>query len=149
MCDIVVQRSQMNKQTEYYLSLLSNVEAENIYWTHFWSIEEDLNKNWDPERSVTLFQGSENSEWTFGLASSFKKSINGIDRKVQRRILEALAKICGSPTVAQGNTIKPLGGDLSGFWRYRIGDYRLIYRPNYETKQVLFLEFGPRGSIYD
>jgi hypothetical protein len=48
-----------------------------------------------------------------------------IDRKLQGRILEALVEITKNPTEVRGDTVKPLTGDLKGFWRYRVGDYRI------------------------
>ncbi|MEW8061065.1 MAG: type II toxin-antitoxin system RelE/ParE family toxin [Candidatus Thiodiazotropha endolucinida] len=83
------------------------------------------------------------------MSSSFQKSLKNIDKKLQGRVLEALLKICESPVTAQGNTIKPLTGELSGLWRYRIGGHRLVYRPDIESRKVLFIEFSPRGSVYE
>jgi mRNA-degrading endonuclease RelE of RelBE toxin-antitoxin system len=63
-------------------------------------------------------------------SEDFIKSVAKIDKKLQGRILEALAKITEAPTTIIGDTVKPLSGDLKGLWRYRIGDYRLVYDPN-------------------
>ena len=73
--------------------------------------------------------------WFIGMSSSFSKDINKIDRKLQGRILEALNEITQNPVSLRGDTVKPLSGELEGCWRYRIGDYRLIYSPAVVVKR--------------
>jgi mRNA-degrading endonuclease RelE of RelBE toxin-antitoxin system len=72
-----------------------------------------------------------------------------MDKKTQGRILEAIGKISRAPTVAAGDTVKALSGELKGCWRYRIDDYRLVYRPQYRFNRIVLLLFASRGSIYD
>ena len=86
--------------------------------------------------------------WSFKLSDEFTKSISKIDKKIQGRILEAIGKITQSPMSIVGDTIKPLTSNLSGYWRYRIGDYRLIYKPIEETYEILLITFVARGSVY-
>lgn len=87
--------------------------------------------------------------WRVGFAPTFRKAIIGLDKKTQGRILEALATICDCPLQPHGDTIKPLEGNLKGQWRYRIGDYRLIYHPHAEDKEILLLDFVSRGKGYE
>ena len=85
--------------------------------------------------------------WSLILSDAFVDSISKIDKKTQGRILEAMAKITQSPTTVQGDTIKPLTGNHKGLWRYRIGDYRLLYDP-LPDNHVALLSFEARGSVY-
>jgi mRNA-degrading endonuclease RelE of RelBE toxin-antitoxin system len=87
--------------------------------------------------------------WTIGLSDDFLKSIGSIDRKMQGRILEAISKLIRAPTEAVGDTVKPLTKNLAGLWRYRIGDYRLVYQPDTESRGVVLISFSPRGGAYD
>ena len=87
--------------------------------------------------------------WYLGMSSNFTKDVTKIDRRLQGRILEALADITKSPTKIRGDTVKPLTGDLNGCWRYRIGDYRLIYSPNRSSGDVTLLAFAPRAAAYE
>jgi mRNA-degrading endonuclease RelE of RelBE toxin-antitoxin system len=87
--------------------------------------------------------------WYIGFSKAFKKAVVGIDRKLQGRILEALADIESDPTTPRGDTVKPLNGDLKGCWRYRVGDYRLIYSPDRSTGDIALLAFAARGSAFD
>ena|SRR5229473_2883439 len=87
--------------------------------------------------------------WYIGMSSNFSKAISKIDRKLQGRILEALTDITENPTTIRGDTVKPLTGELQGCWRYRLGDYRLIYSPDQSSGDITLLAFASRGSIYD
>jgi mRNA interferase RelE/StbE len=87
--------------------------------------------------------------WTIGMSDDFLKSIGSVDKKTQGRILEAISKLSRSPTNPVGDTVKPLTGSLAGLWRYRIGDYRLIYQPDTGSNCVVLIRFTPRGGAYD
>lgn len=43
---------------------------------------------------------------------------------------------------------KPLAGESSGLWRYRIGDVRIICRIGNERLVVLVVKLDMRGEIY-
>jgi mRNA interferase RelE/StbE len=45
--------------------------------------------------------------------------------------------------------IKPLKGDLSGYYRYRVGDYRVIYKINDTLKQVTIIFIAHRSRVYE
>ena len=86
--------------------------------------------------------------WYLGFTKEFSKAIANIDRKVQGRVLQALDYLSTKPTVPSGNTVKPLSGEHKGLWRYRIGDYRLIYRPDTDNARVELITVVSRGSAY-
>ena len=46
------------------------------------------------------------------------------------------------------STGKALTGDLAGFWRYRVGDYRPICRIEDQRLIILILDVGHRREIY-
>ncbi len=90
----------------------------------------------------------EKREWFFSPSSEFLKSISLLDKNLKGRILEAITKICKNPKETHGDTIKPLSGDLKGKWRYRVGEYRLIYQPDDGAHIVFLLAVFPRGEAY-
>ena len=59
----------------------------------------------------------------------------------QQRILEALAQL-----PAAGD-IKPMAG-APGFYRLRVGDYRILYTVEEEIITVRVTDAGNRGDIY-
>lgn len=44
---------------------------------------------------------------------------------------------------------KALTGDLSGTWRYRVGDYRLLAEIQDDVVLIVIMEIGHRREIYD
>ncbi|MDR0311224.1 MAG: type II toxin-antitoxin system RelE/ParE family toxin [Acidobacteriota bacterium] len=44
---------------------------------------------------------------------------------------------------------KALTSNLSGLWRYRVGDYRIIAEIQDELVAVIVIEIGHRREIYD
>jgi len=91
---------------------------------------------------------SSNRNWLIVMSKDFLKSVHNIDRKLQGRVLEAIGEICQNPLTARGDTVKPLSQEMRGQWRYRLGDFRLIYQPVPDRQQVILLMFDDRGSIY-
>lgn len=86
--------------------------------------------------------------WYVGMSSAFSAAIRQIDRKLQGRILEAIAEITQEPMKSRGDTVKPLTGELRGCWRYRLGDYRMVYSPDLSSGNITLLAFASRGSAY-
>jgi mRNA-degrading endonuclease RelE of RelBE toxin-antitoxin system len=100
-------------------------------------------------RDVDILFSLAEPDWYIGLSTEFTKSIAKIDKNKRARVLEAIGKLAEAPTTPRGDTIKPLTGDLAGLWRYRIGDDRLMYKPNQQSKKVVLVSFGARGGIYE
>jgi mRNA-degrading endonuclease RelE of RelBE toxin-antitoxin system len=94
-------------------------------------------------------QAKSKKQWLVDLTPSFIKSIQKIDNKLKGRVMEATSRISRNPLTVKGDTVTPLTGDKNGLWRYRIGDYRLVYFPeNIPPPVVTFLKFLPRGEVY-
>lgn len=45
--------------------------------------------------------------------------------------------------------IKSLKGNLTGYYRYRIGDYRVTYQVNDDTNQVVVSTIAHRSEVYE
>ena len=45
--------------------------------------------------------------------------------------------------------IKALKGSLSGYYRYRVGDYRVIYEIDDNLNQVTVILIAHRGKVYE
>ena len=111
--------------------------------------EEEWAKAHPGDRGIRFSKGRRIPQWYIGLTGEFNKAISKIDKKLQGRILEAITDIVNDPLSQIGNTLKPLRGNKKGLWRYRIGNYRLIYQPDQISKHVLLLTVLPRGSAYE
>ena len=97
-----------------------------------------------PEPSASARSG----HWRFAALSKFRKDV-WREPKLFERVANAIVEICKDPMTPRGNTIKPLTGDLRGYWRYRLGDFRLVYRPDSDRLTVYCHRLAPRGGIYD
>src|SRR5690606_28898431 len=62
--------------------------------------------------------------WKVEFDSAALKQLRKIDRTWQRRIIAYLEEVAALPDPHVRG--KPLRSNLSGLWRYRVGDYRLI-----------------------
>jgi mRNA interferase RelE/StbE len=47
------------------------------------------------------------------------------------------------------NNIKRLGGDLAGRFRFRAGDWRVVYRVDEATERVVVLLIAHRREVYE
>ena len=70
-----------------------------------------------------------------------------LSKELQKRATQAHAELSEAPMTPRGNTIKPLKG-WENLWRYRLGNYRLIYSADPERQVVQLLALGPRSDVY-
>lgn len=77
----------------------------------------------------------------------FDRAVAKLDRTVAQRIIKALLDLEGldDPT----RRCKALRGPLSGLWRLRVGDYRVILDIRRNELLVVALDVGNRSVIYD
>lgn len=90
----------------------------------------------------------ENREWTFSMSSRFSKATRELDRSLKGKVLDAIQEIASSPLSARGDTVERLTGNLSGLWRYRVGDYRILYRVDQLARLVVLISCEHRSSVY-
>lgn len=86
--------------------------------------------------------------WFVAFTTEFIESADRLDKKVKGRAFEAVTEICRSPMTLRGDTVKPLQGQLKGKWRFRMGDYRIVYQPVEKSRSVFLLTIAPRGDVY-
>jgi mRNA interferase RelE/StbE len=85
--------------------------------------------------------------WTVEISDIAERQIKKLDFPVQRRILDWLndrLEGCKNPR----HFGEPLKGEYSGFWRYRIGNFRIICDIQDDMLVVLVLTIGHRRQIY-
>lgn len=98
----------------------------------------------NPEPSA----GDCDGRWRFAALQNFRKDV-WREPKLFERVANAIMDICKDPMTPRGNTIKRLSGDMSGYWRYRLGDFRLVYRPDNDRRTVYCYRLASRGGAYD
>ena len=85
--------------------------------------------------------------WKIDFDPAALKELAKLDKPVERRIVkflrERVAKL-GDPRQIGAR----LQGILSGLWKYRVGDYRLICSIEDDRLVVLVLRVGHRREVY-
>ena len=85
--------------------------------------------------------------WEIELAESAVKQLSGLDKAIQRRITKYLSErlaVADDPRVLG----RALRGELSEYWRYRIGDYRLVCEIQDDVLTVLVVRVAHRSKVY-
>jgi len=83
--------------------------------------------------------------WKIIFTKKAQKQINNLDKSVQSRIKKAiLEKLMINPDLF----IEPLTGDFTGYYKFRIGDYRLICSKENEELTIIIIELGHRSEVY-
>lgn len=85
--------------------------------------------------------------WSIRFTSSAKKSLAKIDKPEARRIMLFLRERI-EPIENPRTLGKALSGRLGTFWRYRIGNYRLICDIRDQELIILVIRIGNRKDIY-
>lgn len=85
--------------------------------------------------------------WKIEYARSVQKTVRKLDPQVQRRIREYMEQRVASLEDPReiGERLK---GQLSGLWRYRVGDYRIVCRLQDEALVILVVRVGHRKEVY-
>ena len=69
-----------------------------------------------------------------------------LDRSAAGKILHRIESYL---TVNPKNLGKPLKGEFQGYWRYRWGNYRVIYKISEREILILILRIAHRKDIYE
>ena len=80
------------------------------------------------------------------LTDTFKKQLKKLDAAISKRVLDYLEQIelLDNPR-SRG---KALTSNLSGLWRYRVGDYRILCRIRDDRLIITVIEIGHRAMVY-
>ena len=76
------------------------------------------------------------------------KSLSKLDKYTSKMLLnwiDSKLEGCDNPRLHG----KPLSSNLSGLWRYRVGDYRIIAKIEDDKVLILIVSIGHRREIYN
>jgi mRNA interferase RelE/StbE len=86
--------------------------------------------------------------WEIKFSSLAQKNLQQLDHQVVQRILKLLHERIG-PLDNPRNIGEALKGSRFGdFWKYRVGDYRLIASIEDNTLQIIIVRVGHRREVY-
>lgn len=85
--------------------------------------------------------------WTIEFVPAAAKELKALDRQAARRIVKTLEE-----RIAAADDPRTLGaalvGEHAGYWRWRIGDYRVIARIEDERVTILLVRMAHRREVY-
>ena len=85
--------------------------------------------------------------WTIDYTDTAKAQLRKLDKQMARRIVDFMdERISGLEDPR--STGKALTGPLGSFWRYRVGDCRVICAIQDGALRVLVVQLGHRREIY-
>ena len=91
--------------------------------------------------------GSQGVPWLIEFHPDAAKELKALDRKTAARILRTLEERIAALDDPR-KIGAPLKGEHKGYWRWRIGDYRLIARIVDERIMVLIVRVAHRREAY-
>jgi mRNA interferase RelE/StbE len=85
--------------------------------------------------------------WTIEVLPEAVKELKKLDRTTAARIIKTLEQRIA--TLDDPRTLgNPLTGDHSGYWRWRIGDYRVVARIEEERITIIVVRVAHRREVY-
>jgi mRNA interferase RelE/StbE len=85
--------------------------------------------------------------WTIDYTDSAKQQLRKLDKQTARRIIDYMDERI-APLEDPRSTGRALKGPLGDFWRYRVGDCRLICHIQDGALRVLVVRIGKRSEVY-
>lgn len=84
--------------------------------------------------------------WTLEYDAAARKTLRKLNADIGRRILSGLEQIAVLDDPRQRG--RALTGEWAGYWRYRIGDYRVIARIEDGRMVIVVITVGHRRDVY-
>ena len=76
---------------------------------------------------------------------SVEEDLKKLDKTIARKILNRIETYLACDPKELG---KPLKGEFQGYWRYRWGDYRVIYKISEREILITVLRISNRKDVY-
>ncbi len=86
--------------------------------------------------------------WTISLSNRAVKDLQAINSQDKKRILAFLYQRIQHGDDPQ-STGRPLAGAWKHYWRYRVGNYRIICDIRHDVLEILVITIGHRREVYD
>jgi len=80
-------------------------------------------------------------------SSDAAKFFERADAPLQRKLDRCFEQLKREPR--RHNNIKALKGMFAGYFRYRVGDYRVVYRIDDTTHTINVIDIANRRDVYD
>lgn len=85
------------------------------------------------------------NNWSVKLTSDAKEDLDDLSNETRKRIIK---KLNWFQSNFEEITPLPLSGEWQGFFKLRIGKWRVIYKKNKEKKVIIVFLIGKRDKVY-
>ncbi len=86
--------------------------------------------------------------WQIKLSSQAEKYYLKLSTDTRQRVKKALADLGTTKFPVFHPNVKPLVGKLEGFYRFRVGSYRIIFSILEDVRIIAVVNIFPRGDVY-
>lgn len=86
--------------------------------------------------------------WTISYTETARKQLRKLDRSIARKMVDFMDERVAVKADPRSTGVALTGPLLGVYWRYRVGDYRIICDIQDGTLSVLVIEIGHRKDIY-
>jgi len=85
--------------------------------------------------------------WTIEYTATARRRLRKLDKQMARRIVDTMSErvaVLENPR----NLGKALTGPMGEFWRFRVGNYRVVCDIQDDVLRVLVVRVGSRDRVY-
>jgi mRNA interferase RelE/StbE len=86
--------------------------------------------------------------WTVELSRGALKALDRMERSVQLRIRDRIRQLEALENPLRHKDVRDLAGKFQGYYRLRVGEYRLIFELDPMNRKISVNAIAPRGSAY-
>ena len=86
--------------------------------------------------------------WTISYTDTARKQLSKLDRPVAKRLLDFMDERVAAQADPRSTGAALTGPLLGAYWRYRVGDYRILCDIQDGALSVLVIEIGNRKDVY-
>lgn len=86
--------------------------------------------------------------WQVDFSPAANKALTKLGVDTRKRIVKFMRERVANTDDPRGTGKALVGPALSGLWRYRVGDYRILCRIEDEKICVVVIEIGHRREVY-
>ncbi|MFY9259874.1 MAG: type II toxin-antitoxin system RelE/ParE family toxin [Gallionella sp.] len=86
--------------------------------------------------------------WRIEIDDAAKKELAKLDKPVAKRILDFLRNRLAVLDDPRSIGAALTGSTLGSFWKYRVGDYRIISSIEDDAVRILVVKIGNRREVY-
>ncbi len=86
--------------------------------------------------------------WRIEFADSAAKQLRKLDPSIALRITKFLRKRVGEAKDPRALGAALRGDELGQFWKYRVGDYRIVAEIHDRKVRILVVRVGHRRDVY-